>query len=159
MILTELLNKATPLTVLKDSDKSYKAKATFGNREIEFRFSKWPPPNDNRWNFTFVELGDEDEDEDGTYKATGSGNELAVFATAKRFLEIAIAKYQPKVVYFEADKTQGSSRAKLYKRFTERWAPPGYKHRIMADEKDAIYHAYVEEKLHKQLYGDEEKES
>lgn len=159
MILSELLQRTKPvdLEVTRDAERSYRAKAKFGNREIEYQFGKWPPPNDNRWNFTFVELGDYEDGE--TFAPTGNGNQLEIFATAKHFLETVIKKFQPKVIYFEADKKDGKGRVNLYKRFTDRWVPPGYKHRIVADADDAVYHAYVEEKLYKQLYQDKEKES
>lgn len=155
MILSEILDTSTPLQSTKETDKVWTAQGKFGDREIEFKFAKWPEPNIGRWNFTFTELGDEHEDGE-TFDATGKGNEFAIFATAKKFLEQAIAKYKPMVVYFEADKSTGDARASLYKRFTKRWVPNGYKHRIVHSEKGTDYHAYIENELYKKTYKDED---
>lgn len=152
MKLNEILDKPTPLQTTRENEKVWAARATFGDREIEFKLGKWPAPNDNKWNFYFVELGEEHEDGE-TFNATGKGNELAVFATAKKFLEMSIQKYKPNVIYFEADKSKGGSRAQLYRKFAKRWAPPGYTHAIVHDDEHADYHAFIENAFYKKTYG------
>jgi hypothetical protein len=156
MKIFEILNTNTTLTVVKDTEKSYRAKAKFGEREIEFRMDKWP--EHGKWNFTFVQLGDEEDDdrynEDGeTYDATGDGDQLAIFAAAKNFLEGALKKLKPVAVFFEADKIKGQSRAKLYNRFVQRWKLSGYTYRKVDADAFADYHAFVEDAYYKKHYA------
>lgn len=152
-LVLEILDKPTPFQITKNTEKAFWAKSTINGRIIAFKFGKWAGAN--KWAFSFVQLGDdEDEFDEGTFDATGSGKELEVFATAKAFLEAAIKEKKPDVVYFEASKTEGPSRAKLYKKFTSRWSPPGYKHRIVNADKDTDYHAYIQNDFYREIYGD-----
>jgi hypothetical protein len=156
MKIFEILNTNTTLTVVKDNGKSYRARAKFGGREIEFRMDRWP--DDSKWNFTFVQLGDGEDDEDDdrynedgeTYDATGDGDQLAIFAAAKKFLEDALKMLKPSVVFFEADKTKGPSRAKLYNRFIKRWKLNGYTYRKVDGDAFADYHAFIEDEYYKE---------
>lgn len=162
MKLSEILDKAAPLTTVRDNERNLVASSIIGGRKIEFRFAGWPLPNVGKYNFTFVQVaGDDEEDDDlysdgETYDKTGRGGELAVFATAKKFLEDAIAKKKPLVIYFEADKSQGESRAKLYDRFVKRWQPVGYRYRKLHNDKDTDFHAFIENEFYKKTYKDEE---
>lgn len=146
----EVLDKASELKVIKHTEKTFRCKAIINNRDIEFRLDKWPHDitleDEKRytpWNFTFVELNDDYRDGE-TYDKTGSGSEFEVFASAKKFLELGIDAVSPEVILFEADKTKGLSRTKLYKRFVQRWQPAGYRYResnIKDDEVD--YYSFV----------------
>lgn len=149
MLLTELFNKAADIVLKTQNSGSIYAKVDIGGRELGFKLGKWPKDSSDpksNWTFTFVEYGDEDEDDEfdlydegETYNVTGSGNEFEVFATAKKFLELAIKKVKPDVIHFEADKTFGENRAKLYTRMIKRWSPPGYHHEIHPTEESDYY--------------------
>lgn len=148
--IAEILDKPAQLKTVRDGDLWYRARAEIGGRELEFRLDRWPIDRDH-WNFTFVELSDDYEDGE-TYDATGKGSELAVFATAKKFLENAIKTHHPKIIHFESEKSSGS-RDKLYKRFVERWHLPGYTYRKFAEDDDVTYHGFVEDEFYKKTYG------
>ena len=145
MKLNEILDKPIELKIIRDTDRAYQADAEINGRIIRFKFNK--RPNENTWGFTFVELSDFDNPYGPyeTYKATGNGGQIAVFATAKKFLEDAIKKHSPDAVYFEADKTRGASRSKLYNRFVTRWHPVGYTHEIVEPNDHVDYHAFVKD--------------
>lgn len=145
MRLNEILDRPSELRVVKDTDRSYQADATIAGRDVRFKFTRWPGEQKGNWTLTFVQL-DELHPDGETYRATGDGGELAVFASAKKFLEDAMAKHDPDAVYFEADKTAGESRAKLYKRFISRWHPPGYEHELVADDGHTDYHRFVKDR-------------
>ena len=152
MKLTEILDRPMSIKIIQQTPKSYRGIIEIGERQIEFRFSAWPEPG--KWNFTFVELDDEFRDGE-TFGATGRGNELQIFASAKKFLEDAIKLYSPKAVYFEADKSGKDSRASLYDRFVKRWQPEGYRHRKVFADDTQDYHAFVEKSFYDETYADE----
>lgn len=142
MTLSEILNSNKKLSISRDTERTHYAQATFGGRVIEFRLDKFPQdPKGGRWQFTFVEL-DNDSEHGETYKKTGNGNELPIFSTAKTFLSDFIEENKPIAVYFEADKQEGSSRVKLYRRFAKRWTPTGYQHEIVHDDAEMEYHMF-----------------
>ena len=143
MKLLEVLDKPLDVKIFKNTDRSYYGQSIINDRKIVFALDRWPEVG--KWNFTFYQLnadGNENYDE-GLYNKTGSGKEFAVFATAKVFLEAAIKEKKPVMIHFDASTTEGSSRAKLYKRFTERWQPVGYVHRIVHVNQEAEYHAFI----------------
>jgi hypothetical protein len=148
VLLWEVLDDAAPLKTGRTGDRTYRASAEIGGRTIEFRMDRWGQPVevDGRtlmpWNFTFVELGDE-HPQGETYAGTGRGGEFRVFATAKAFLEKAVWDREPGVIYFEADKTGGGGRGRLYQRLVRRWHPPGYSYRLVDTDKHADYHSFV----------------
>ena len=151
MRLHEILDKPVKLNVVKhDPGKSYKARGTFGDREIEFKLNSWATDREH-WNFTFVELGDDYTDGE-TFDATGKGSELAIFASAKAFLEDAIKVNNPGIIHFESEKATGS-RDKLYKRFVARWKPAGYTYREFADHSDVRYHGFVRDDIYARAYS------
>lgn len=154
--LLEIGNNPIELKVTRDTEKSYRAKAIFGDREIEFRFNKDIGFNDtkadkikNKWFLTFVELGEHHKNGE-TLNATGKGNEIAIFSTVKRFLDDSIAKFNPNVIYFEADKTKNDSRASLYKRFGKR-PPPGYKFRTINSDNSSDINAYIKNEFYDKI--------
>lgn len=151
MNIAEIVDKPAKFNITKNDENSYHASAEIGDRVIQLKLKRWRvKDNDTRWGFDFSQESKDGDDE--SYELTGSGNEFQVFATAKAFLEDAIQKKKPDVVYFEADKTRGESRARLYNRFTQRWQPKGYKHRIIATFDDTDYHAFIEENYYKKVY-------
>lgn len=144
MNLFELSNSPSSIDIFKNTERHFYGRSTINDRQLLFKLDRWPYDSDEKWNFVFIEL-DDDEDEygDGTFKKTGSGKEFEVFATVKAFLEMAIREKKPDVVFFEASKTEGLSRAKLYASLVKRWIPSNYIHKIVGDEADVIYHALV----------------
>jgi len=129
MLLNELLDTQVKGKILLDNTNFFRAKARIGGRTIVFEAEA----HDNAaetgvWSIVFVE---ETDDGDETTAATGSGNELKVFAFVKDCFKTLIRKRKPNLLLFSADhdgKNQGrNSRAELYKRLLEKFKVPGYK--------------------------------
>lgn len=154
--LSEITDKPAELIWKLKSEKYLKAIATIGERKILFSLGRWPQhtadiaKNITNYGLTFSEL-DEDDEDDGTYDATGSGNEFQVFATVKAFLLECLKIAQPSAIHFEADKTSYSfrtsrqSRVSLYKKFGKRWHPDGYHFELIANTEESEYFAYVKD--------------
>lgn len=142
MKISELLDTKRKVEIVKDTERAYYGRAEFNGVPIEFRLDRWPnDPKDGRWQFTFVAIGDEFDDGE-TYHKTGQGDELAVFATAKNFVDDFLKTVKPIALYFEADKLEGDSRSKLYNRFISRWTPAGYEHDRVYSDLEMDYHAF-----------------
>lgn len=78
------------------------------------------------------------KDDTGSVELTGKGNELKVFSAAKQILTDVIKKAD--LITFEADKSGGETRANLYRRFIERWKPPGFKFREISDKHSSNFY-------------------
>jgi len=82
------------------------------------------------WDITFT-LEDPEDINAFTYKATGTGNELGVFATViDIILKDLIPNEDPKSITFTAEKEEDdrkTGRSKLYKRLVKRFVPKNYK--------------------------------
>lgn len=78
-------------------------------------------------------------DDSSGYHLSGKGGELKIFAAAKKILTDIIKERNPSVISFEADKTTGNSRDRLYRRFLQRWTPPGYEFKELSDAHSANF--------------------
>lgn len=89
--------------------------AKIGNRKINFYGESSLKKDKSFWEVHFAEE-DLDDPSTRTHKLTKSGNEFEVFSFIKQCMEIMIDKYDPDIIYFTAEKEEGSNRAKLYEK-------------------------------------------
>ena len=79
---------------------------------------------------------------DGSYAATGEGDQMRVFATVLDATKKFIKKVKPEKMNFTASKLKGNSRANLYKRLVSRFASEmGYTvDSITSDKRDDVFY-------------------
>jgi len=124
MLLKEILNKNVIYDIVKQNASTFSTMARIGSRDIKFTASI---NTDDEWAVEFTEYQANDRHSKGTYKKTGSGNELEVFSMIKASIEEFIELYNPKEIYFTSEKSNDSdSRSKLYDRMMSRFKIPGY---------------------------------
>jgi hypothetical protein len=123
MLIKELLNKKVDYEVDKQTANTFSTSATIGGRIIKFVADR---ADSDDWDIEFAEHTDEN-DRKGTYKLSGSGNELEVFAMIKDSILELIQRYHPARLIFTADKDNGSGkRGDTYERLIKRFKIPGY---------------------------------
>lgn len=105
-----------------------------GERQIRF-VAKWH--GKDVMDFYFL-------DNESGYELSGKGDELKVFAAAKQILLDIIKERDPAVINFEADKKSGNNRARLYKKFLDRWTPPGYRFKELTDDYSSNFYIQKE---------------
>lgn len=148
MKLDEILNKALPFEVTKDTSNRYIVNFVAGNRTIEFQAdneSDWYEEDEgvdsgeSSWTISFGEkrVGERGEAIDYDYGKTKGGKEFEVFATLKAILKKFIKEKNPTAIRFTADKDDDKdNRARLYARMFKKNLPPGWKLDVSHDEGD-----------------------
>jgi hypothetical protein len=129
MLLNEILSKPTDYMVIADTATYFATSAKIGGRKIIFNAVK---EGKKPWDISFQESKIVDGKITNTMKATGSGNELEVFAMIKASLLQFIKQYDPESMTFDAHKGEKTAddernvRADLYERLLKRFKIPGY---------------------------------
>jgi hypothetical protein len=160
MKLTEILDKVLSFKVTEDTNEAFFAEFKAGSREIRFYASHDESENEidknhsGEWTIEFSEVvvSQYGSDSRNEYGATGSGNELAVFATLKAILKEFIKAKKPGVIKFDADKSEGN-RVNLYTRLVKKNIPFGYKLQRDDGDDNTIYAKFkiIKEALDKPL--------
>lgn len=160
MKLTEILDKALPFKVTENTNEAFFAEFKAGSREIRFYASYDESENEidknhlTEWTIEFSEVvvSQYGSDSRNEYGASGSGNELAVFATLKAILKEFIKAKKPGVIKFDADKSEGN-RVNLYTRLVKKNIPFGYKLQRDDGDGNTIYAKFkiIKEALDKPL--------
>ena len=160
MKLTEILDKALPFKVTENTNEAFFAEFKAGSREIRFYASYDESENEidknhlTEWTIEFSEVvvSQYGSDSRNEYGATGSGNELAVFATLKAILKEFIKAKKPGIIKFDADKSEGN-RVNLYTRLVKKNIPFGYKLQRDDGDGNTIYAKFkiIKEALDKPL--------
>lgn len=127
MLINEILSKKVDYTVTRASDERFIAKAEIGGRNITFEAEKPYGEDDDVWEVEFSERGDHLQF-GKTFKKTGSGNQLEVFAMVKDCMSEFIERYKPTKIEFTAEKDgDNDNRANLYKKLLDKFNTHGYK--------------------------------
>lgn len=127
MLVAELLNTKVKFEEDPENDTyTYSTKAKIGDRWIHF-YAEGDP--DSEWLISFTQSQHEDGFK-STFKLTGSGDELKVFAMVKDSVLALVAKHHPKTMVFAASKDDETkdknTRGDLYARLVKRFSIPGY---------------------------------
>jgi hypothetical protein len=138
MKLNEILSKKIDYEIIDDDEWSFRTKATVGDRVIIVECLRKDNLDDNEWSVAFAEMDDEDN---GTFTATGKGKEFEVFALVKDVLTEFVKKQKPDRIEFTASKENDKdNRGDLYERFLKRFKIPGYSYERMKGElRDRFY--------------------
>lgn len=129
MKISEIINEAFDSQVngvlVRATNDTFTTKAEIGGRVIIFNAASYTNATENGhetvWELEFTEKTTGNR----TYGKTGSGNEMQVFSFVLESIKELIARYQPDVLEFSADKGDGN-RSNLYARIASRVKIPGY---------------------------------
>ena len=136
--LDEILNSKVEYEVVKDGRDTFSTKAKVGERIIHFAIERDDdgPPGADSWEAVFWETNLQGNGM--KFNATGSGDELQVFAMVSDALKQFVAQRKPEKIFFSADKKgDDATRASLYDRLVRRFKAPGYEYeRVTKPHKD-----------------------
>jgi hypothetical protein len=111
-LMTEVFDAKVEYEVTRQTAKHFQTKAEIGGRTIVFTALLDDGPNGAYWDVAFEEY----DGHLGTFKATGKGKAFEVLSMVKASLTELRDRYQPEIVYFTADSTNGAARANIYRR-------------------------------------------
>lgn len=138
MLLHEILNRKVEYKVTKDARNVFNATARVGERIIHFAMERDDdaPPGTDSWEAVFWETNLAGNGM--KFNATGSGDELQVFAMVSDALKQFVTQRKPEKISFSADKKgDDATRASLYDRLVKRFKAPGYEYeRVTKPHKD-----------------------
>lgn len=127
--LLEALNTSVDYKIVRAAPRFFRTRATIGNRDIVFTADT---QGSDLWEVDFKEVSDTDS----TFQATGSGNELQVFAMVETSLKEFVARYAPDKIMFSAkEENSKNTREKVYTRLMNRL---GYKLINRSEPKSAV---------------------
>ena len=128
MNLDELLNTPIEWKLVMSGSEEWMARFPTG-KDRTIMFIAHRKTDADAWDISFAENKEthtwRGSDVETSYKKTGQGNELAVFATLKSIIAAFLKEKNPEKIVFEADKEQSGSRANLYQRLFAKNLP-GY---------------------------------
>jgi len=138
MKLNEILDKKIDYKVIDDTEFRFAAEGMVGDRRIIVECILKDRIDEDFWSVAFAEMDDEDN---GTFTATGSGKEFEVFGLVRDVLVEFVKKHNPERIEFTANKENDKgNRGNLYERFLKRYKVPGYTYeRIEGEMRDKFY--------------------
>lgn len=124
MILNELFNSKPELKVTADSDYRFAAEVDLAGKKITIEADDGN--HDNRWDVAF---GEELADGHSSIGMTGTGQEFAVMAAVKLFMEKFVKERNPQRIQFDTFK-RDKGRVKVYTSMLKKFCPPNYEFTI-----------------------------
>lgn len=127
--ISEALDSKVDYKVMRATARMFRTRATIGSRDVVFTADT---QGSGLWEVDFKEINDTDS----TFQATGSGEELKVFAMVDASLKEFVARYAPEKIMFSAkEENAKNTREKVYTRLMTRL---GYKLHSRSDTKTAV---------------------
>lgn len=147
-IVTESLNKPAKWVIDRVSKTDRKYTWRIGDNGYALIAARIKEPGSDKikgWDISFsIDVPVPGAPDDFSFTATGSGNELTVFATViDIILKDIIPNVDPDVMLISADKVEGdddrpTNRARLYERMIKRYLPPGYTFEVLHNDSYSI---------------------
>jgi hypothetical protein len=136
MVLLELFDAHYPYEVTRKTERNFSAVFTSDNGHTVLFFIDRAGP---AWDAGFSQNLGTRENPKWSTLITGKGDEYRIFGTIMKIMSDFIKEYQPEMITFTAEKSEGD-RNRLYDKMVKRHVPAGYEYDISHNSSD--YRSY-----------------